>query len=199
MLQGIVDLVFPMVCVSCGRPGTSICAHHINDLVWNYSLNSEWVFSAVEYRDAAQQIVRTVKYDFAYRYIELMAQLIHLRFPDFVQKNNIDCLVPVPLHPKRQRWRGFNQAQILAKLLGKRWSVTVESSSLVRHRYSDAQAGKNLDQREGITHSFQLARPLGGTRICLIDDVVTTGSTLSACREVLTSKRVFALTFASER
>lgn len=200
MLQECLDVVFPPFCVTCNRVGRQLCPLHLNDLCWNYTQPAcDWIFSAVEYRDSAQDIVKLVKYGFAYRYIGLMARLIALRFPDFPQKNNIECLIPIPLHRRRQGWRGFNQAQLLAEYLGKLWTVPVDSRSLIRQSYARSQASQDRDGRKKISHSFQLTRPLRHQKVCLIDDVVTTGSTLRACREAIGTQPVLGLTFACER
>lgn len=153
----------------------------------------------MEYCDSAQDIVKLVKYGFAYRYIGLMARLIALRFQDFPQKNGVDCLIPVPLHRKRQRWRGFNQAQLLAEHLGKIWNIPVNSAALIRPNYSRSQVSLNRQGREKISHSFQLIQPLLYQKVCLVDDVVTTGSTLQACREALRLEQTLGLSFACER
>jgi competence protein ComFC len=98
-----------------------------------------------------------------------------------------DCIVPVPLHPARQRERGFNQAEILARLLGRHSALPVRPL-LQRIRYTTTQTQFDRDERmENLAGAFRLRRGsnVQEFRVLLIDDVLTTGSTLSECAAVL--------------
>lgn len=98
-----------------------------------------------------------------------------------------DALVPVPLHPSRERFRGFNQARILALRLGRMTGLPV-AELLIRKRRSAPQARRSRAQRSGrLAGIFELAPEawLDSARIVLIDDVWTTGETLSACARTL--------------
>lgn len=113
----------------------------------------------------------------------------------------IDFLVPVPLAPARKRWRGFNQAESLAKELGKKLDLPVESHSLRRTTSRTNQAKLNKDERQSLEHDY-VARPdfVTGKTLCLVDDVVTTGATLEACAVALSkvgTKKIYGLTFAA--
>lgn len=202
MLQRCLDFVFPPFCAACDRIGSYLCPRHLNDLCWNYHPPLEgWIWSAVEYRDSAQAIVKQVKYSFYYRYSLLIAQLIILRFSDFASRHQIDLIVPVPLHRRRRHWRGFNQAELVAKQLGKYWNLPVEAGALTKLRHTKSQASQNREQRQAIEHQFRAAAPLSGKKVLLIDDVVTTGSTLLSCRAALEeagATNVLGLTFAHE-
>jgi ComF family protein len=112
-------------------------------------------------------------------------------------------IVPVPLHPERERERGFNQAAVLARSLAKSTGLPFDEHSLVRsvhterHRTGmDARA-----RRESVADAFVVKRPrlIAGERILLIDDVFTTGATVSACAQKLQAAGamdVFVLTIA---
>jgi len=100
----------------------------------------------------------------------------------------IDALVPVPLHPTRLRQRGFNQSLLLAQQAGELLNVEVKEP-LIRTRRTDAQVSLGAQQRKANVAGAFIAQPniaVAGLSIVLIDDVVTTGSTLSACAEALT-------------
>jgi ComF family protein len=126
-----------------------------------------------------------------------------IRFPDWAAQHGIDCLVPIPLHPRRLRWRGFNQSELLAQSLSRIWQVPVVSTALVRTSYHQHQAGKNRVERQLVTHDFALINDqLAGRNICLIDDVITTGATLRSAVSALEKsadqrpKNITALAFA---
>jgi ComF family protein len=99
----------------------------------------------------------------------------------------VDTLVPVPLHPTRLRQRGFNQSQLLAQFAGDMLGVEV-SDALIRTRRTDAQVTLGAEQRKAnVAGAFTVKQNIvvAGLSIVLIDDVVTTGSTLSACAKAL--------------
>jgi ComF family protein len=117
--------------------------------------------------------------------------------------NECTRIIPVPLHPKRQRARGFNQASVLAHALSRRMQLVVDEVSLVRVSASEKyRAGLDVKgRRDTVAGAFQVPYPrlVAGENILLVDDVFTTGATVSACAEVLSaagSGDVFALTLA---
>jgi ComF family protein len=98
-----------------------------------------------------------------------------------------DIVVPVPLHPTRRRERGFNQADLLAELLSTRISIRCKRV-LKRIRYTTTQTALDRAERiENLHNAFRLRKnaDVRGLDVLLIDDVLTTGSTLSECARVL--------------
>jgi competence protein ComFC len=111
-------------------------------------------------------------------------------------------IVPVPLHPERERERGFNQAAVLARSLAKSTGLRCDEHSLIRsvhterHRTGmDARA-----RRESVADAFVVKRPrlIQNQRVLLVDDVFTTGATVSACAAALieAGAKVYVLTVA---
>ena len=99
----------------------------------------------------------------------------------------VDALIPVPLHPTRLRQRGFNQSLLLAQQAGGLLGVEVKEA-LIRTRRTDAQVNLGAEQRiANVAGAFAVQPhvPVAGLSVVLIDDVVTTGSTLSACADAL--------------
>jgi ComF family protein len=137
-------------------------------------------------------VVREVMHQFKY------GKQLHLRHPlgewlaetlddSRLRDHSFDCIVPVPLHPARERERGFNQARILADLLAQRSGLPVRPI-LQRIRYTTTQTQFDRAQRmENLAGAFRLRRGLDvqDWRVLLVDDVLTTGSTLSECAGVL--------------
>jgi competence protein ComFC len=137
-------------------------------------------------------VIRQVMHDFKY------GGQLHLRHPlgewlcetlddPRLSDRRFDCIVPVPLHPARQRERGFNQADLLARILGRRTRLPVRPL-LQRIRYTTTQTQFDRHQRmENLAGAFRLRRGVRvqELRVLLVDDVLTTGSTLSECAEVL--------------
>jgi ComF family protein len=112
-------------------------------------------------------------------------------------------IVPVPLHPKRLRARGFNQASVLADALSSRLQLPLDQASLLRVAASEKyRAGlDSKGRRDTVTGAFEVSHPrmVAGEDILLVDDVFTTGATASECAEVLITagaRNVFVLTLA---
>lgn len=117
---------------------------------------------------------------------------------------SVDVVVPVPLHKRRLRNRGFNQAAHLAHELSRHIAVLVDRAILVRHRRTAPQVDLDFDQRrENVRGAFRCVGPeVVGKSVLLVDDVCTTGSTLEACAAALRqggATRVQALTLARAR
>jgi ComF family protein len=137
-------------------------------------------------------VVRKIMHDFKY------GHQIHLRHPvaqwliatlddPRLQGRRFDLVIPVPLHPTRKRERGFNQAELLAQLLSARAGLVMHEA-LERVRYTTTQTAFDRAERmENLRDAFRLRKKANvrGLRVLLIDDVLTTGSTLSECARVL--------------
>jgi ComF family protein len=96
-----------------------------------------------------------------------------------------DVLVPIPLHPRRLRQRGYDQAKILAAGASRRFGLPL-AGLLVRVRETGQQVGRDRTSRErSVLGAFRARGPVQGTRICLVDDVLTTGATASAAAAAL--------------
>ena len=100
-------------------------------------------------------------------------------------------MVPVPLHPKRLRQRGYNQSALLAREVGKGVGLSMMEGVLVRSKDSPPQASSRgiEERRRNVEGVFACSsKALEGLRVLLVDDVCTTGSTLSACAQALKSQ-----------
>jgi ComF family protein len=104
------------------------------------------------------------------------------------EKPDLDYLIPVPLHPKRLRERGFNQALLLGKALEDIPPAKIKPGLLKRVRHTPPQVHLNPDERrQNVQGAFALKDPSGvrGKNILLVDDVFTTGATVNECARVL--------------
>jgi ComF family protein len=99
---------------------------------------------------------------------------------------DVDALVPVPLHPRRFRERGFNQAAEIARTLGRELERPVLLARVRRSGAQVAQTGRGAAQRlENVAQAFAVARSLAGARLAIVDDVLTTGATVNALASAL--------------
>ena len=117
--------------------------------------------------------------------------------------NGANLIIPVPLHPDRERERGFNQAALLARELSRLSHVPIYEHSVIRLVHTERhRAGMDARaRRESVANAFTVRHPrmIKGQRVLLVDDVFTTGATVSACAAVLKeagAEEVFVLTVA---
>ena len=97
---------------------------------------------------------------------------------------SVDCIIPVPLHPKKERIRGFNQSAVFAQGLSKSMEIPFHNNVLIRNTNTKTQTKKSrLDRVANVGDKFQIKHPqkVLGKHVLIVDDVVTTGATLEAC------------------
>ena len=142
------------------------------------------VYSYGSYEGTLRQLVHLFKYGgvrpLASPFGRFMAQALP-------RETSFDVIVPMPLHWAKQWQRGFNQSDLLAQEIGKKWRVPVRNV-IRRRRATSSQAGlTNAKRRANVRGAFKMSsgKPLAGMRVLLVDDVVTTGATASACARVL--------------
>jgi ComF family protein len=155
----------------------------------------------------ARQVIHHLKYDGLPTLGAEIARLIARSVPGF--RNAV--LVPIPLGRRRMRQRGFNQAEVVASVLARRWSVPMSPSLLRRQRETRTQTSLDPQgRRENVRDAFVARPPTGrrreagdggppSTTVILVDDVLTTGATLVAAAEALQQagwSSIGAVTFA---
>jgi ComF family protein len=197
-------LLAPPLCWGCGGPvrsGEPLCRSCRASLqrlaaepVW---LSFVRVWAPVAYSGPARDLVRALKFRGAIGVAEAMAAQIAANAPP--RWLDGPTLVPVPLHRKRLQSRGYNQAAAIAEALGSRTGLDV-LDSLVRTGSTVTQVGRHRAERKsGPAGAIQPRGSGVPERVLLVDDVVTTGATLAACRAALVaagSIQVDAVVFA---
>jgi ComF family protein len=193
----LLEWVRSPFCTSCGRPfESSQGVDHTCEKCRGNSFDFTMARSAGIYRGAFKALICAYKYQYR---LELAAPLSRILWPVLHQHweaRQIDCIMPVPLHRRRLRERGFNQAEFMirpwfANRRAQGWiskRPRLSTNNLVRQRHTLPQAGLDRSQRmANLSHAFKLADPEGvrGCRVLLVDDVLTTGATVNACARVL--------------
>ena len=176
-----VELVRAPVCEICGRPLND--DERLGGLCFDCRLNPAPMIirSAAHYREPLVSLIYLCKYEFwpsaARQPAELLVERAHALFGDW----RPDVVVPVPLHPRRLRWRGFNQSELLARPLAELWDVPL-LKGLLRTRDTIPQVRlPDEARRENLRDAFAVgdtASAIEGKRVLLVDDVTTTGATL---------------------
>ena len=152
--------------------------------------------------DPVRQVVHKFKYGRKVSLGKPLGRLVALGCREFLESCRFDLIVPVPLHPKRLRWRAFNQSLLLAREIGRGCTVPVDPFVLRRDRPTPPQTQLPEDERrKNVRRAFSLNadRSVDGKSILLVDDVYTSGATVNECSRVLKrggAKEVFVVTLA---
>lgn len=172
------------VCKKCGKEIASETMEYCLDCT-RRRRSFEYGVSLLNYNEAASRSMAAVKYKNKREYLDYYADEAVKRCGEKLLRMDVDCLIPVPVHPKRLRTRGFNQAEILAGKLGERLDLPVLTDILRRGRNTEPQ--KDLSPAERLKNLEQafVAAPLPCQKILLVDDIYTTGSTIEACSRAL--------------
>jgi len=176
-------------CNCCGRPFATFGGE--NHLCGRCILSPPQFVAAraaLRYENTTRELIHRFKYGYKVMLRRPLALLAAPRLDDFVAGFGADLILPVPLHVKRLRQRGFNQALLLAEIFSQRWHIPLSRNNLRRIRWTEPQVSLSAAERaENVKGAFSLARPgdFKGRRVLLIDDVYTTGSTVKECSRVL--------------
>ncbi len=227
--MGILDLIFPKFCVNCRKLGSYICANCFTFISFDVSMIClacnrptidglthpgcqgryviDGAFAALSYKG----IIKKLIYNFKYKpYLsDLKDSLIDLFYEAIIQNEIFQkiygdkpILVPIPLHDARLRSRGYNHAKILALGLCEKLNLRI-ADILKRTKDTKSQAGLKREERlKNLSHAFCVPRNILVSKypnVFLVDDILTTGSTLLEAAKVLKRKgvkRVWGLTLA---
>ncbi len=168
-------------CFVCGLPSTH-CKIPCGECLKN-SPPYDRSISAFHYQPPISDFITQYKYAGRLELLPLMADyLIHAIEQSLKQKP--DLLIPIPLFYKKRNKRGFNQSRLIANILAKQFAIDVSSDQVVRTRETQTQASLNASQRKiNLKNAFKIKGILP-ERIAIIDDIVTTGATVSELASV---------------
>jgi competence protein ComFC len=143
--------------------------------------------SAVQYSGLVKEVIHRFKYNRNEWFEPFLAELLLEKALRDLKQKPVDVLVPIPLFPAKRRQRGFNQAERLGSHLARALGISMDTKRIARVRDTDSQAGLDRDDREAnVKNAFEFrGTPFHGERVLLIDDVLTTGLTASACAKEL--------------
>ncbi|MBN1953773.1 MAG: ComF family protein [Anaerolineae bacterium] len=218
----LVNLLFPPRCMVCRRMDTWLCPACVPQLPWldgtictrcglpiqagelcprcaQTPLRLDGIRSALLFDGPAREAIHRLKYRQGRQLAEPLGGLLRMYWEEHPLPVNV--IVPVPLHPSRLRQRGYNQAALLARELGRKIGLPVNEKALLRVRATASQMRLSAaDRRRNVQDAFQCSDDrVAGQKVLLLDDVCTTGATLEACADALHSKgaaAVWALTLA---
>lgn len=148
----------------------------------------------------AQRILHQIKYAGDEPLARSMGRMLGNRLAASHLFDDVDLLIPVPLHPRKERQRGYNQSLLLCEGITQTFPRKICSGILIRQRHTDTQTHKNRQQRlENMNGVFTVTNPavLEDKHVLLVDDVITTGATTEACCSALQTVRGIVISIAS--
>lgn len=228
--MSIFDFIFPRKCLGCGKTGAYFCSQCLNLLSLDAericpvcekpsiggqthprcatSRNLDGFTAIFTYKGLIKKAITKLKYRFI---TDLASDLIEIflsfcgedkSFTHFCGQKNV-CLVSVPLHPKRKKWRGFNQAELLGEMIAKNLGISFNPGLLQRVKNTTPQVKLGEKEREkNIQGAFTVSPNspvIQFSNLLLFDDVWTSGATLKEAAKVLKkngAKSVWGLTLA---
>lgn len=190
-----LDFIAPPFCLLCGNPfslyAKKICAQCQDQVPAFNGHRSLW-----RYGPLSRKVIFALKHG---RQRYLASMMAHWLLP-LTLEYSVDCIMPVPLHWKRLAYRGFNQAALIAQNIAQLSGIPLELHRLKRSWDTPSQSRFSPQQRqENVSHVFTCQALPPQSHVLLIDDVYTTGATLTACAHILKeagAHHVYALTLA---
>lgn len=208
-LMDWLSFLFPKKCVCCQRIGEYLCSDCLNAFYPSIQLycpvcrrpsadgqthpqclNSHQIdglVSCFQYKGVIKKLIAKYKYKFVSDLNQTVTELFISEIKSAILFDHEWTIIPVPLHPSRLRWRGYNQAELLATSLSREWSMPLNTRLLFRSRLTSSQMTLSATQRkQNLNNAFQI-HPHSSipSSILLVDDVATTCSTLIECAKVL--------------
>jgi ComF family protein len=209
----IQDYLLPPICILCGNAGSGsrdIChscyrhLHRNNPCCYrcaepfemptaitvlcgrcqNRAPAYDRTYAPFIHQGAMRHLITSLKFRAHYKNARLLGQLLAEHIRETAERP--DCVMPVPLHKTRYRQRGFNQSIEIARTVARELQLPIDLSSCRRHRNTPHQTNLPAKQRrKNLKNAFSLVKPIQAKHIAIIDDVMTTGSTVDELAALL--------------
>lgn len=209
LLNSFLYLFYPEFCLSCGAglvsgekvictqcelnlPRTRFHDDHnnlVSQLFWGrIELHAATSFLFFRRKGIVQKLMHQFKYKGEKEIGFYLGKLFGQELQRSKYFNDVDCIVPIPLHPDKQKKRGYNQSEVIGQGMSQALSIPVNEEILTRTIYTDTQTKKSRFERwSNVSKVFSVDQSSGCNynHILLVDDVVTTGATMEACAQAL--------------
>lgn len=206
LIERIIRLLYPAKCMVCEtilkeESTAFICESCKKDLK-RYGRGFfraaelpyiDGLFAAFNYIDGIETAIHAFKFKNQPRLSETIGGLLSEELSKYGVLPGFDYIVPVPMHPRKKRQRGYNQSELIAKQLGEFLNMEVRTDILKKTRYTRPQSKlKRNDRLHNLEGAFSVSPDVfvEGKRILLVDDVLTTGTTINTCAKILKDKGV---------
>lgn len=183
-----VEFVREPSCFSCGKPLERQEAEFCSDCR-KHPKTFQKGMALCLYNNEVRDSLAAVKYENQREFAQFYVEEIRRQKADLLQKLNVELIVPVPLHKRKRRQRGFNQAMLFAEGIGDILNCPVSEQALIRTKYTKPlKALTPKERQETMKQSFWASDQVRGKKILLVDDIYTTGATTECCTKELMEK-----------
>jgi ComF family protein len=223
-ISDLLSLVYPETCVVCTGPVTLMeqyicmgCRPKLPRLLTSPFSNHAEIMKrfeglvpikhAIAYLQfikggSTQRILHALKYGRRPEVGQVLGRLLAADLESLGLQNSFDLVLPIPLHTKKMKTRGYNQAMEFAKGLAQGFACEVSDTILIRKKATETQTRKGrleriLNVKEVFDLNAEQKASLAGKRILLVDDVITTGSTIEACAKLIVAEPIARLSVAA--
>ena len=220
-IRDFIGLFFPRICDGCGNllfknentlctrclsnlPKTNFHNFYDNPVMENFQgkVRASSATSYLYYPKAGrvQQMIHNFKYRNKLEVGRILGRMFAADLASSPYFNTIEVIIPIPLHWTKMKTRGFNQSEIIARAMAKPLNTQVVTDVLLRPFATETQTKKTRIERvENVSGKFQLKNQekITGKHILLLDDVITTGSTMESCADLLNQVEGVKLSIAS--
>jgi ComF family protein len=216
----IADYILPRLCVGCSiklklneEIFCSFCENKLLETeeedLHKFFLRNFLKYNCIDYFISAfdfekdnpiQKGLHSLKYEGKFKIGEYFGKKIATRFKNDIENYNINCIIPVPLHPAKKAERGYNQSYYIAKGISDNLVLPIYVNVLKRKQHTSTQTFLSANQRkENIKGAFAVSKKeiIANRNILLVDDVCTTGSTLIECSQILKQNGAAKIVVAS--
>lgn len=190
------------ICTICGIPFIGVGNNHFCGNCVANPPDFDNARGAFIYDGVLRDLIHSFKYNNLSHLRYPLANLMLINLNDFIQLEHPEIIIPVPLHSSRLRQRGFNQSVLLGQTISKELHLPILPDTLIRIRRTNPQVElSGIERKTNVKDAFAVkyAKRIEGKRILLIDDVMTTGSTMNECAKELKNagaSKVIAVTVA---
>ena len=197
--MSLIDIVFPPCCLICGKQGYKLwcneCKSRINkkitfklELIDNKNYYFKKHLYIFVYKDEIRNLILDYKFnDKSYLY-KIFSEIIVKNKKIFGILEKYDIIIPVPIHKKRRKQRGYNQTELIAKEISKNIQIKYEKNCLIKYINTEQQSKLNREQRkQNLKNAYKITNKekIQNRKIILFDDIYTTGSTANECCKIL--------------
>lgn len=186
ILEYFLDLLFPQKCIVCQNATKKIalCESCLRNLPRNFS--SE-IFAPFKYQEPISNFIASLKFGEKLPYAKLVSELMFEPLLEYYKnREKPEIIIPVPLHKKRLRERGFNQALEIVKPLAKKLTIPIDCNFVMRTKNTLAQSSlSEKDRKTNIKNAFNIIQSVNYKHVAIIDDVITTGNTINELCKLL--------------
>jgi len=208
-----LNLLFPIQCLGCNQESVWICKNCQNKIhLQKYQIcpnckktktegnlcgncqNTKIYFDKLlvaakyEKEHLIQKVIKTFKYRFIKDLNKFLGDFLSDTIRKYIKNYKNYILIPIPLHLKKEKWRGFNQAELLTDTISENLQIFIDKNLIKRIKYQKSQAELDRDLRlKNLHNAFQIEDKIKALnkKFILIDDIATTGTTLNECAKML--------------